>query len=178
MNQVQALLQRIHANDNSTAPARLPGFALQVTIATVLFFINMINFLINDASLRWIYLFAAVMFLIALVINIINRAQLKHGFVFAPEGLRYRSKTPIPWAYLTGASVHPNPSSLAGRDVLLYVTPEGMQWVQQNSKRFLRPSKTAPGIDVGSIRNLQPDASAYVLNETIRLYRHRHGLPI
>lgn len=173
----QQLLQRIHASHSSTAPAHAGTFGLMLTLSIALFVINLTNFLVQSSGIRYLFLLTALLFVAAIVAHIVDRARLTTGFKFDPEGLRYRSRIAIPWAFLVGASVHPNQSSFHSRDVLLVLTPEGMQWVQQHRKGFLRLSKTGHGIDVAKIRGCSPQESAYVLNETIRLYRHRHGLP-
>ncbi|MGO1773881.1 MAG: hypothetical protein ACTHYY_00535 [Agrococcus casei] len=176
MNRVQQLMQHIHANDTSTAPVKNGIFVMMVIVSIMMLIVSLLNILVQEGIVRLLYAITFVLFAAALVMHIVYNAKLKKGLIFEPQGLRYRSKKAIPWQFLAGAQVHPKLSAWSGREVLLVLTPEGVEWVKQNKKGFLRLSKTGHGVDAAAIRGWSPQESAFALNETIRLYRHRHGL--
>lgn len=176
MNRVQQLMQRIHGNDTTTAPVKNGIFVLMVVVSVMMMLVSLMNMLLQDGIVRVLYIITFALFAVALVMHLVQNAKLKTGLVFEPQGLRYRSTTAIPWQYLAGAQPHPKLSAFSGREVLLVLTPEGARWVQQNKKGFLRLSKAGQGVDAAAIRGWSTQESAFALNETIRLYRHRHGL--
>lgn len=176
MNRVQELLQRIHANDTTVLPVKNGTFVLMMVVSIMMMLVAVMNILLQEGGFRALYVVVFGLFAVSLVMQISQNVQLKEGLVFEPQGLRYRSKKPIPWQFLAGAQVHPKPAGFSGREVLLLLTPEGVQWVQHNKKGFLRLSTKAQGIDAAAIHGWSPEESAFVMNETIQLYRHRHGL--